>query len=153
MADEKFDEKEMEKQEEKGAEKWARDPVSTVVWAAIFIWAGLVLLASTLGYLQQLGDLLSPLNLTGIAKLDQTISAWPLIFLGAGVILLLEALVRLLVPAYRRSVTGTIILGFVFIGIGLSSLGLINWSIIIAFIFIGLGLSFLVRGFSRSGSG
>ena len=56
--DEKFDEKELEKREEKSSEdeksweeKWQRDPVNTAVWALIFIWAGLVLLAENLGLL------------------------------------------------------------------------------------------------------
>ena len=50
MADEKFDEKELDKRDEKQDEKspqekswdekWQRDPLSTIVWATIFIWAG-----------------------------------------------------------------------------------------------------------------
>ena len=57
--DEKFDEKEREKQDEKSEEKtwdekWQRDPLTVVAWAAIFIWAGLVFLASNLGILDAL---------------------------------------------------------------------------------------------------
>ena len=56
MPDEKFDEKDREKREEKSSqeksweEKYRRDPVSSVVWAGVLVWAGLVLLASNLGF-------------------------------------------------------------------------------------------------------
>ena len=54
MADEKFDEKEQEKREEKSPEeknweeKYRRDPLGSVIWACILIWAGLVFLADNL---------------------------------------------------------------------------------------------------------
>ena len=73
--DEKFDEKAMEKQDEKSTEekswdeKWARDPLSAVTWALIFIWAGFVLLASNLGWLENILGRSS--ELTGIEMLDQ----------------------------------------------------------------------------------
>jgi hypothetical protein len=58
--DEKFNEKEMQKQEEKSAEektayeksyeeKYRRDPLGTLIWAIILIWAGLVWLANNFG--------------------------------------------------------------------------------------------------------
>ena len=74
-------------------------------------------------------------------------STWGLIFLGAGVILLFEVLIRLVVPAYRRPVTGTIILAFVFIGIGLGNV--ISWQFIIALILIAVGLSIVIGGLTR----
>ena len=66
-----------------------------------------------------------------------------MIFAGAGVILLLEVLARLLIPAYRRPVTGTIILAFVFIGIGLGNL--ISWNVVWPIILIAICLSIVVR--------
>ena len=149
MADEKFDEKEREKQEEKSPqeknweEKWRRDPLSAIVWAAIFIWAGLVLLANNLGYLSWLPRLLP-------ARADEFFGAggaWSLIFLGAGVIVLLEVVVRMAVPDYRRPVGGTLVFAVILVGIGLGNL--FGWNVIWPLILIAIGLSIILRGFLR----
>jgi len=153
MPDEKSDEKDREKREEKTPqeknwdEKWRRDPLGSIVWAVIFIWAGLVFLASNLGYLDALYS-----RTTGISGFGFPfrLEAWSLVLAGAGVILLIEVVVRLLVPAYRRPVGGTLILGIILIGIGLGDL--ISWSIIWPLIIIGLGLSIIFRGFLRGRS-
>ena len=132
------DEKQGEKQHEK-EEKGRSDPLSAIVWGAIFIWAGLVLLAENLGFL-------SGLNLRGDftpGVLPFRFSSWGLIFAGAGVIILLEVVVRLVMPAYRRHVIGSIILGFVFIGIGLGNL--ISWNVIWALVLIIIGVLILLR--------
>jgi hypothetical protein len=150
MPDEKFDEKDKEKREEKSPEeknwdeKWRRDPLGSVVWAVIFIWAGLVFLASNLGYLDSLY-----FRTPGIPGFGFPfrLEAWSLVLAGAGVILLIEVVVRLLVPAYRRPVGGTLILGIILIGVGLGDL--ISWSIIWPLIIIALGLSIIFRGFLR----
>jgi hypothetical protein len=151
MADEKFDEKEREKRDEKSEEKtweekWQRDPLTSITWAAIFIWAGLVFLASNLGILNQI-----LVNVTGLPQLggfENIIRAWPLVLAGAGVIILLEVLVRILVPAYHKPVLGRIILALFLIGIGLGDL--INWGIIWAVLLIVLGIFILTRGARRS---
>jgi hypothetical protein len=151
MPDEKFDEKELEKREEKSPEekswdeKWQRDPLNTIAWAAILIWAGIVLLADNLGYLDPFRDL--GRGTTGLGFLAD-FEAWSLIFFGAGVIILLEILVRLLIPAYRKPVGGTLIFGLVLIGIGLGDV--FGWTIIWPLILIGLGLSILLRGVMRN---
>jgi hypothetical protein len=69
------------------------------------------------------------------------------VLLGAGVIILGEVVVRLLVPAYRQPVTGSIIFAVILIGLGLGNLT--NWNLVWPLILIGLGLSFLLRGFFR----
>jgi len=146
MPDEKFDEKEMEKQDEKAPdEKWRRDPLSSIVWACILIWAGLVFLASNLGWLDAIVS--ESEEITGISAIDNVLSAWSLVLAGAGVIILLEVAIRLLIPAYRRPVMGTFIFGIILIGIGLGDL--INWNILWPLIIIGIGLSFLVRAFRK----
>jgi hypothetical protein len=95
MPDEKFEEKELEKREEKSPEeksweeKWQRDPINTIAWAAIFIWAGLVLLADNLGMFNPLRELGS--EVTGLGFLAD-LQAWSVIFIGAGVIFLIEGL-------------------------------------------------------------
>ena len=150
MADEKFDEKEMEKRDEKSAEeksweeKWQRDPVGSVVWAVILIWAGLVFMAANLGWL----DWLQTRNdiLPGVAFFAQ-IETWGIIMLGAGIIIGLGALYRTIQPEYRRPLGGDIFLALLFIGIGLSNL--FGWDIVWPLILIALGLSFVVRGMFR----
>jgi len=131
------DEKE-EKQHEK-EEKGRSDSLSTVIWGAIFIWAGLVLLADNLGYLGGLG--LRGDTVPGVFPFR--ISTWDLIFAGAGVIILGEVVVRLVMPSYRRHVVGSIILGFVFLSIGLGNL--ISWNVIWALVLIILGVVILLR--------
>lgn len=151
MTDEKTDEKqekEVEKREEKAPdEKWRRDPLGAIIWACILIWAGVVLLLNQLGYLDAIKDLLYQREALWTIGFPGEFSVWGLIFLGAGVILLFEVLIRLVVPAYRRSVTGTIILAFIFIGIGLGNV--ISWELIIALVLIAVGLSVIVGGLTR----
>ncbi len=126
---------EKEEKEEKGSggesweEKWRRGPVDAAVWAFILIWAGVVLLASNLGLFDKL----------------ETVEAWPIGFIGAGLIVLLGVLFRLLVPAYRRPVMGNLIFGVILIGIGIGELT--RWDVVGALILIAIGLSLLLRGF------
>jgi len=144
------DEKELSRQSEKTAEeKWTRDPLAALVWASILIWAGVVLLFSSFGAFETLADFIRELPIQdwvigGGESRYIDLGAWNVFFVGAALILFLEAATRLLVPAYRRSVSGTLILGFVFLGIGLG-----NWTCIWALGLIALGISILVRGFSK----
>ena len=122
-------EKEYEKEEKTWDEKWRRDPLSGAVWAAILVWAGVALLAGNMGLLANLGGL----------------DAWGLVFVGAGLIVLLEVAVRLLVPSYRRAVGGTLVFAAILIGIGLGDL--LGWSVIGPLILISIGIGALLRGF------
>lgn len=108
-----------------------RDPLSAIIWAAIFIWAGLSLLAGNLGLL--------PPNLL--------IPGWGLVFMGAGLILLLEVFIRLAIPIYRRPVVGTALLGIIFLGIGLQ--GVMRWELLWPLALILLGLVILLRNAAR----
>ena len=150
MPDEKTeekDEKEVEKWEEKAPdEKFRRDPLGSIIWACILIWAGVVLLLNQLGYLDAIKEQLYQQQ-EWMIGFPGEFSTWGLIFLGAGVILLFEVLIRLVIPAYRRSVTGTIILAFVFIGIGLGNI--ISWQLIMALVLIAVGLSIVIGGITR----
>lgn len=139
-------EKEVDKHEEKSAEeKWRRDPVGTVAWAIILIWAGLVFLADNLGMLSnfELGRFMPP----GLEVFRPGV--WPIILMGAGVILFGEVVVRMLVPAYRQPLGGTIFLAALFVTIGLVNLFGWNWSLVWPLVLIIYGLSVLVRGFGR----
>jgi hypothetical protein len=75
------------------------------------------------------------------------IDTWSVIFAGAGVILLIEVLVRTLLPEYRRPVGGTLFLAAIFIGIGLGDI--FGWNIIWPLILIGFGVAVLLRGVWR----
>jgi hypothetical protein len=103
------------------------------VWALILIWVGIALLLDNAGALDDLAILD-----------DKTINAWQLAFAGAGVILLLEAVVRLIVPSFRQPVIGTVILGVVFLAIGLGEL--VNTGVIAAVAIVLVGVILLLRG-------
>jgi hypothetical protein len=141
----KEDEKEYEKEEKDeeksrggwGYEKWRRDPLGAVVWAGILIWAGLVLLAENLGFL------------TNLRIQDSYVGIWSIILIGASMIVFLEALVRLVMPAYRRAVGGTLFFAVVLLSIGLGNL--VGWQVVGPLILIAFGLSVLVRGLFRGG--
>jgi hypothetical protein len=149
--DEKFDEKDREKRDEKSSEeknveeKWRRDPISAIIWAILLIYAGFVLLADNLGYLDSwMASLAAATSLPFLAEMQE----WEVILLGAGIILLIEVLIRLLIPEYRRGVGGTIIFAFILISVSLGNQ--IGWTLVAPLILIGAGLAILVRGlFSR----
>ncbi len=126
-------------------EKWRRDPISAIIWAILLIYAGVILLADNLGYLDiWMANLAAATNLPFLAELQ----VWSVIMLGAGLILLVEVLIRLLIPEYRRGVGGTIIFAFILISVSLGNQ--IGWTIVLPLILIGAGLAILVRGlFSR----
>ncbi|MGA2111719.1 MAG: hypothetical protein ABSG98_06160 [Anaerolineales bacterium] len=113
-------------------ERRRRDPLSGIIWAAIFIWAGLALLAGNLGLL--------PANLL--------ITGWGLVFTGAGVILLLEVFIRLAIPVYRRPVVGTALVGIIFLGIGLQEM--VRWELLWPLALILLGSVILLRNAARA---
>jgi hypothetical protein len=134
--EEEKQEKEHEKgyeREEKGnwEEKWHHDPLSAARWAIILIWVGVALLADQLPFMAEIGWL----------------DGWGLAFAGAGVIVLIEAVIRLLVPTYRRPLGGILVLAAVFLGIGLGDL--FGWQVTWPFILIAIGAGLLLRGFRR----
>ena len=137
MSDREYHGKEDEKQREKQDEKWRRDPLSAIVWAAILIWIGVVLLIGNMGLLDNL------------SILGRRVEAWSFGFLGAGVIVLMEVVVRLLVPAYRRAVGGTLVFAAILLGVGLGEI--VGWVVIGPLVLIALGVSVLLRGLFRRG--
>ncbi|MBN1665751.1 MAG: hypothetical protein JW862_01635 [Anaerolineales bacterium] len=143
---EKWDEKEMEKHEEKSAEeksfdeKYRRDPLSAIIWALILIWGGVVLLLNNLELLDSLSlDFFDwPIDFPFPSE------AWSLFFLGTGLIILVELLIRLLVPSYRQPLLGTFILAMVFLGIAFGS-----WDLVWAFALIIIGGALILRAMRR----
>ena len=128
-------EKEAEKQHEKEekpsdmAEKWHRDPLSGIVAAAILIVGGFVLILDNLGALFFRGN------------------GWAIALVCSGLIVALGAVVRTIMPEYRRPLRGTLILAAVLCGLGLS--GWIGWGVTWALIIIGVGISILWTGLRR----
>lgn len=124
---------------------WRRDHIGNIAWAFILIWAGLVFLAENLGWLKlSTGRFLPP----GMEIWHP--QAWPLIFLGAGGIILVEVAVRVLIPAYRSPVGGSLVAAVVFLMLGLTSLFGWSWNLIWPVLIIAGGVSMLLRGFRRS---
>lgn len=123
-------EKRDEKDEKERGEKFRNDPLSAMAWAAVLIWAGLVLLAENL--------------LSGLLAGRE---AWPVILIGAGVIFLLEALIRTQRPEYRRPVGGTLVFALFLIAAGLGEL--FDWAIIWPIALIVIGVALLAATFLR----
>ena len=135
---EKEEEKRGEKEEEKGRgggwdEKWARDRLRMISIAAILIWGGLVALAGSLKLFHYGWDE----------------HGWAIFLLGAGVILVVKVIVRLLVPEYRRPIGASLLIGFILILVGLFDLINWNWNYIWPFILIIIGLFIVLRGAFR----
>jgi hypothetical protein len=111
--------------------------LSSITWALILVWAGLVFLASNFGWLDAIR--VAPSLPAGIEFLG--LGTWSLIFLGAGVLIFIEALLSTFVPSLRSNNNGNFFLAAIFLGIGLSSI--IGWDLIWPFVLIFLGLSTL----------
>jgi hypothetical protein len=138
------DEKEVGKQEEKNVEeKWRRDPLGSMIWALILIWAGAVWLAWNFGFLERYAFLKRILTVEN----DINPPIWRLILLGAGILIVIEILIRLFVPAYRRSVIGSVIFAAILIGAGLGSM--IHWNIIWPVVIILVGVILILQGVFR----
>jgi hypothetical protein len=140
---EEKNEEKYEKEDEKHEEKHTSDPLSSLVWALILIWAGFVFLAQNLGWLSSFeSQIQSNWSVPGM-----DLSTWWIIFLGAGVLVFIEALIRSFVPAYRSSTGGSFFLAAVFLGIGLG--GIFDWGYTWPFVLIGIGLAALVSALVR----
>lgn len=113
--------------------------IGRLVWALILVWAGGVLLTDTLGLLGR--EVLPPVSFPWSTPLRPTV--WRLFFLGAGGLLALGVLARVLVPRYREDVLGNLILVIVCFALGFGRVNFI-WPLIL--ITVGIAL-LLKRGF------
>ena len=83
---------------------WQSDRVNAFSWAALFLWGAIVVLAS---------------STTWHESYDWW-DGWGVFFIGAGVIVTVEAFIRLTMPEYRWKVGWTLMWGIVFLSFGLS---------------------------------
>ena len=144
------DEKEVLKHDEKVEQQ---DRLSSITWALILIWAGIAFLAVNMGWVDQLLESAFITRFLPDSMLIFEPAVWSIIMFGAGVILLLETVLRLLLPQYRRHVGGSLIVAIVFISIGLFNFFVWDWSLLWRYMWpaflIVAGVSVLIGGFGR----
>jgi hypothetical protein len=107
-------------------EKWARDPLGGLILGLIIICAGLALVVVNLGTFPWL-------------TWD---NVWSLLFIGAGLLFLLEIVIRLVIPTYRRPIRGRLILAFILLVVGAG--GFIGWELTWPLILVAVGLAIIV---------
>lgn len=155
MAEKKYDEKDEKQFDEKDEKELLKhdekveqqDTLSSIVWAAILIWAGIAFLSVNMGWFDAIlgSSFFARILPENMAVFDPGV--WSIIMLGAGVILLTEVVARLLIPAFHRHIGGSLIIAAVFIGVCLGSF--FGWDLIWPFILISVGVSILLGGIAR----
>ena len=158
MADKKYNEKDEKQFDEKDEKELLKhdekieqhDTLSSIVWAAILIWAGIAFLSVNMGWFDAIlgSNFFTRILPENMAVFDPGV--WSIIMLGAGVILLAEVVARLLIPAFHRHIGGSLIIAAVFISVGLGSF--FGWDLIWPFILIAVGVSILLGGIARGHS-
>lgn len=129
---EEKDEKDRGEREWDKGEQWSGgDALGPIIWGLIIIFAGLAFAAVNLGMYPWL----------------TWENVWSVIFIGAGLLFVLEVIIRILMPTYRRPIRGRIILAFVALAIGLG--GLIGWEVTWPLIIIAVGLAIVIGVFVR----
>jgi hypothetical protein len=83
---------------------WKSDRVNAFSWAVLFLWGAIVVLAST----------------TTWHESYDWWDGWGVFFVGAGLVVAAEALIRLAMPEYRWKAGWTLMWGIVFLSFGLS---------------------------------
>ncbi len=129
MSDEPQDIERKEHASQAKHEKGDQDRLGQASGALVLIWLGASLLMASLG------------------TWDWA-NVWGYFLGGLGVIILLEALVRLVVPAYRRAIVGRLIGAVVLISLGFGGIfGLETWWPLVVIV---IGLSILLGAVTRS---
>ncbi len=120
-----------EKDREKNEKARPNDSLSGIAWGFALIVVGIILALVTT-------DAIKDLNWQ---------NGWSLALGAAGIIFLIEAILRLIIPKYRRPVTGSLIFAFILIAIGVG--GFWEWAYIWPIIVIGIGVIILTGQFLR----
>ena len=100
-----------DKWEEAWDEWWKTDRVDAAGWALLFFWGALVIVGDATSFRDEI-DWWEP---------------WGVFFVGASVIVLVEAVVRLLLTEYRSKFGWTLFWGTVFLSLGLGGLAHPAW--------------------------
>jgi hypothetical protein len=131
-------EKEEKEEKNRGEREWDKgeqwsggDALGPLVWGLVIILAGLAMAAVNLGIYPWL-------------TWD---NVWSYIFIGAGALFLLEVVLRILLPAYRRPIRGRLTLAIVALAVGVG--GLIGWELTWPFILMAVGLAIILGVFIR----
>ena len=112
-----------EKKSKGWEEKWRPDRWDGIGWALIFIWGALVLLAQSTNYS------------TNFSWWD----GFSVFITGIGIIVLLG----LFIPTHRHRMVGSLIFGFILIGIGLG--GLVEWNLVWPLVLFTIGIIILLK--------
>jgi hypothetical protein len=97
--------------EEAWEEWWSSDRLDAFGWAALFLWGAVVVVASY----------------TDLSTDYDWWDGWGVFWVGAGVIVLVEAVVRVLAPAYRAKWGWSLFWGAGFLALGLGELAHSAW--------------------------
>jgi hypothetical protein len=131
MAEEPQDLQRREHASEAKHEKGDQDRLGQASGALVLIWLGTSFLLASLG-------------------IWEWVNVWGYFLGGLGVIILLETLVRAVIPAYRRPILGRLIGAIVLISLGFGGiLGLGTWWPLVVII---IGLSMLLGAVTRGRS-
>lgn len=117
--------------EEAWPDWWTTDRVDAVGWAALFMWGALVVLATYTDFQE------------GFSWWD----GWGVFWIGAGVILLVETLARLFMPAYRSKWWWTLLWGVGLLSLGLGAL--FGWAWLSLFL-VAVAIVILKGAFART---
>lgn len=90
---------------------WRTDRLDAVGWAALFFWGALVVVATYTSFRDDF----------------DWWDGWGVFFVGAGAIVLVEALFRLWMPSYRYKFGWTLFWGTAFLAVGLGGLASPVW--------------------------
>lgn len=90
---------------------WKSDRIDGVGWAALFLWGALVVVAENTSFRDDF----------------DWWEAWGVFFIGAGVILMIQTIVRLGMPEYRSKWGWTFFWGTAFLAFGLGELSSPVW--------------------------
>jgi hypothetical protein len=131
------------------------DALGRMIWGLIIVLIGVAVLGVNLG-------IFSWLTVGSVRTIDVHLpegrglvtlpwlelgNVWAPIFIGAGLLFLLEVVIRVVIPTYRRPARGRLILAFILLLIGAG--GYIGWELTWPLIPVAVGLAITIGAFLR----
>ncbi|APV44113.1 hypothetical protein Dform_00759 [Dehalogenimonas formicexedens] len=117
---------------ERFEERFFRSKNPAITWAAVLFWGAVSVLLDTIPSVN-----------------NSALDGGVIFSLGAGAILLISALAILAGPGSRRGVMFRLILGFIFLAIGLGEFTELNENIVAAGILAGIATAIMVNAFKH----